>query len=342
MNLVKQILIFVKLLMLELINPYNYLFGVLSGILINLIQSFHILHYKPFIITFLLFVIFQTVNKYRNRYYNLLLKLPKLKKDPVFIIDSNGKIIQSTGKTKILFNKKKIETIEHIFEIKDVRLIFSRIEKLKDSNTTENFEIYSKFLQKWYFVNVKKISDYDVIMMWMFEINARKSLDYSLSSINEFFNYVKNNYNVDKNDKIISKIPMILLQEGYGAVYMATKDSYGILGGYIYKNSDDMFVKSEYIPLHEGKSLLNGNSNIKDKIFHAKKSDTESLKDFYNNNIYNNQLTNFLDIEINQYISYHSDDISIVCFNKDLGLFESDSQFLNTVVDIAHLVTNNI
>jgi hypothetical protein len=316
--------IFISEISNELLNPFNYLICIFVGILINLAQSKSLIQLVPYIIPLLVTITFQTIKNYRNRYHNLLIKLPEFNEDPVFVIDNIGNIIETTGKTKNLFNSKSIDKLEHIFENKDIRLIFSRLEKIKKSTNTETFEIYSEILQKWYLVNVKNFSDLNAILVWMFDINARKSLDYSISSISDFFNQV---YSNESKETIINKIPTILLQEGYGAIYMATKNSYGILGGFIHMNRDDMFIKSDYIPLHEGKSLLNRVKTIKGEIIHAKKSDVDM----------NNHLLEFLDFEIEEFLSYDHDELSIVCFNKDLGIFESDRKVLSIIIDIALL-----
>lgn len=331
MTIAKKCMTFINVIIDEIINPVNYLVSILAGIIINIVLKDSLIQFAPYSVTLLIIVLIQTIISYRNRYLNLLVKLPELNEDPVFVIDNSGNILESSGKTKRVFNDKKIQKLEHIFENKDIILIFSRIEKIKNSEKNETFEIYSYSLQKWFLVNVKKFSKVDAILVWMFDINSRKSLDYSISSISDFFSQVKNSYNNESKNKIIERIPTILLQEGYDAIFMATKDTYGILGGFIHMNKNDMFVKSDYIPLHEGKSLLNRVKTTKGEIIHAKRSDIDM----------NNHLLDFLDFEIEEFISYDHNELSVVCFNKDLGIFESDKKFLNIIIDIALLTIEN-
>jgi hypothetical protein len=77
-------------------------------------------------------------------------------------------------------------------------------------------------------------------------------MDVSLSAIRGFSREVINSINelVIKND-IYDRLALLILREGYQAVFITREDKEGILSGYVFKGKADDLAKSELIRVPE-------------------------------------------------------------------------------------------
>ena len=120
-----------------------------------------------------------------------------------------------------------------------------------DGPVADALELYSESIGKWYQVQTKIGVD-GHILIWLDEISSRKAMDSSLSAIRRFSHEVMNSINelVIKND-IYDRLALIILSEGYHAVFIAREDRAGNLSGYVFKGKHDDSVKSELIRVPE-------------------------------------------------------------------------------------------
>ena len=104
--------IYTRFVFLEALNPWIYLNARLIGTTICLLtQNYSIV---PYLVPLLVQVFTRASVKYRQRDINALVELPAQTDDPVFIMDEQGEIILSTGKTKQLLEAHAISNVRHL------------------------------------------------------------------------------------------------------------------------------------------------------------------------------------------------------------------------------------
>jgi serine phosphatase RsbU (regulator of sigma subunit) len=310
----KNTSVFLKFLGKELINPITYLIAFLIGATINALQGNGIFFsVVPYVVPLLVQGFAKASLKFKSKDIDILCQLPAERKDPAFVIDRQGCIIASEGNTKSFFKKNNITKIHDLFGDSDGKTILKAAEEFIADRESEPLELYSEIAGKWYQVQTK-IGAGDHILIWLDEISSRKAMDVSLSAIRGFSREVINSINelVIKND-IYDRLALLILREGYQAVFITREDKEGILCGYVFKGKADDLAKSELIQIPENSAA---------PIWESRKAACD---------IYGCVASN-----------YAEGDVSIIAFNKEGGIHKHDSSVINTVVNSARSITHLI
>jgi hypothetical protein len=263
------------------------------------------------------------------------------------VIDREGGIIASEGSTKVFFKKHNIAKINDLFGNSAGNTILKSAEALVADRESEPLELYSELADKWYQVQTK-IGAGNHLLIWLNEISSRKAMDVSLSAIRGFSREVINSINelVIKND-IYDRLALLILREGYQAVFITREDKEGILSGYVFKGKADDLAKSELIQVPENSRAPIWESrkaacDIYGCVASANKPETMTQEAFERTHPFDDRVKRFLDFAITNYINYAEGDVSIIAFNKEGGIRKHDSSVINTVVNSARSITHLI
>ncbi|MGD2185872.1 MAG: PP2C family protein-serine/threonine phosphatase [Desulfobacterales bacterium] len=344
----KNTSIFLKFLGKELINPITYFVAFFIGATINAFQGNDIFFSAvPYVVPLFVQAFAKASLKFKSKDIDILCQLPAERKDPAFVIDRKGRIIASEGNTKTFFKKNHIEKIHDLFGKPEGDGILAAAENIKADRETEALELYSGTAGKWYQVQAK-IGIGDHILIWLDEISSRKAMDLSLSAIRGFSREVINSINdlAVKND-IYDRLALLILREGYQAVFITREDKQGNLSGYVFKGSSDNLVKSELIQVPEHSSApiwasRKAECDIYGCVASANKPATMTQEEFERTHPFDERVKAFLGFAITNYINYAEGDVSIIAFNKKNGINKFDSSVINTVVNSARSVTHLI
>ena len=344
----KNTLVFLKFLGKELINPITYLIAFLIGATINAFQGSGIFFSAvPYVVPLLVQGFAKASLKFKSKDIDILCQLPAERKDPAFVIDREGLIIASEGNTKSFFKKNNIAKIHDLFGDSDAKTILKAAEEFIADRESEPLELYSEIADKWYQVQTK-IGAGDHLLIWLDEISSRKAMDVSLSSIRGFSREIINSINelVVKND-IYDRLALLILREGYQAVFITREDRQGILSGYTFKGKPDDLVKSELIQVPENSAAPIWKSrmaacDIYGCVASANKPETMPQEEFERTHPFDERVKQFLGFAITNYINYAEGDVSIIAFNKEGGINKFDSSVINTVVNSARSITHLI
>ena len=344
----KNTLVFLKFLGKELINPITYLIAFLIGATINAFQGSGIFFSAvPYVVPLLVQGFAKASLKFKSKDIDILCQLPAERKDPAFVIDREGRIIASEGNTKSFFKKNNIAKIHDLFGDSDAKTILKAAEEFIADRESEPLELYSEIADKWYQVQTK-IGAGDHLLIWLDEISSRKAMDVSLSSIRGFSREIINSINelVVKND-IYDRLALLILREGYQAVFITREDRQGILSGYTFKGKPDDLVKSELIQVPENSAAPIWKSRMAECdiygcVASANKPETMPQEEFEKMHPFDERVKQFLGFAITNYINYAEGDVSIIAFNKEGGIKKFDSSVINTVVNSARSITHLI
>lgn len=171
----------------EWARPINYITALIVGLLINFLQSREpFTSVVPFVIPMLVQSFARAGVRYKNRFSEILLLLPEERSDPAFVMNKNGQIIASAGKTQSYFKKNNIHSIFDIFKKDDLFALFIAVDGTRGTHHVESLELHSSPANKWYLVQVKAVSEKPQVLVWLQDITKRKMLDLRLSVIRGF------------------------------------------------------------------------------------------------------------------------------------------------------------
>ncbi len=180
-----NMLIYLKYVVRELINPLNYLMALAIGIIINYFQGVGLfVSAVPFIVPIIVQSLSKASVKYKNRGQALLVRLPMEKKDPAFVINRTGDIIASEGLTKDFFNNHRIDNISELFE--DNPELMAEIKAFSCTSEIYNAELYATKADKYYEVYIKADTFSNYLLVWLEEVTIRVKAQTECESIAMF------------------------------------------------------------------------------------------------------------------------------------------------------------
>ncbi len=341
-----RILVYLKFLSKELINPISYLIAFLIGATINTLQGNGILFSAvPYAVPLFVQSFAKASIKFKNKEMDILCQLPAERQDPVFVIAKDGRIAATAGNTKILFEKNNIKRIHDLFGTSESETILKATAEIRAEGETEPLELYSKITNKWYQTKIK-IGAGGHLLIWLDEISSRKAMDVSLSAIRGFSREVIDSINelAVKND-IYDRLALLILRGGYQGVFITREDNEGNLSGYAFRGKPDDLIKSELIQVPENSSApiwasRKAECDINGCVAFANKPESVSQAEFEKAHPFDERVKAFLGFAITNYINYAEGDVSIIAFNKKDGIKKFDTDVINTVVNTARSVTH--
>ncbi len=343
-----RILLFIRYLAKELINPITYLVAFLIGATINTLQGNGIwFSAVPYIVPLFVQGFAKASIKFKNKEMDILCQLPAERQDPVFVIEKKGGVVATAGNTKRLFKRHRIKNIHDLFKKTEAETILKATEEIRERWQTEPLELKSDITGKWYQIKTK-IGEGDHVLIWLDEISSRKAMDISLTAIRGFSREVINSINeLTKKNDIYDRLALLILKEGYQGVFITREDKDGNLAGYVFKGNSNELVKSEYIQVPEASAApiwasRKAECDIYGCVATATRSADMSQADFEKAHPFDIRVKTFLGFAITNYINYAEGDVSIIAFNKRDGIKKFDTDVINTVVNTARSVTHLI
>lgn len=317
-----------KFIFKELIAPLNYILSFIVGAIINTIISMNpFANITPFIVPIFVQSISKGMVHFKNRKKDALLLLPKERIDPAFLVDLSGNIISAIGNTQKLFKKHKVKNIKDFVSISD------GFPKVVDE------EVYSELVSKWYSVTVKHIDNN--CLVWLTDITQRVCLDMKLEKQSVFNNEIINSIDdlVYRND-VYERLAELILTDGYEGVFLAKLADENVLRGHVYKSKDGIFEQSDVIHIDYESSAPVTLSRQKNKIVTDSVENYRDVVEFENANPFHEDVKEFMDADIKNFINYHRGDISIIAFNKRDNITSYDLRAMESVVDGTRVVSS--
>lgn len=322
----------------EWINPVNYITSLIIGILINILEGeVNLLTPLIILVPLVVEVFSKSIVNYLNREKSRLMMLPGERENPTFLMDGDGDIMITTGRTQKLFNQFDVLNIRHFLNLESCDRIFDIIQK--NENKPQPIECYSDKTEQWYKVLLKKIKRENEYLVWFDDITERKRLVYRLNSIRAFSTEVFSNIkNIVNHNDTYERLANLILSEGYHGVLIAEMQGADILAGRVYKKKYGNLLISEHLEIAKDSSSPIWSSRRIEEVVSADYRDYSSSKEFMMAHPFDGKVQEFLNFPVINYVNYHQDKISIIAFNKDMYLTLYDKFSMETMVNTAMTV----
>lgn len=321
----------------EFISPLNYFMALLIGVTINYFQGIGIFASPvPFIVPVIVQAFSKSSVKFGNRNMKLLVRLPSEKKDPAFVINPEGEIIASEGKTKDFFGKHGFKSIYDFFKKEDVTFLSDVIDKSCQSSGYHHSELYAEQLNKWYSIHFKRDTYSNNLLVWFDDISMRKKLDKKIATLRDFSKQILFELHSPQGaDTSLDKLASFVLDEGYRGIFIACKDNDENLAGHVYKMPLNKVVKSEKIVIDKNSDAPIWNSRRDFGVVSDNIGNYNSQEEFEKTRPFDVRVKEFLGFKISNFINYHEDDVSVIIFNNANEISQNDLIFMETIVSSA-------
>ena len=316
----------------ELISPTNYLLAFIVGLIIGFSQNISVfISPIPFIVPLFVQVFSKSIVKFQHRKKERLMQLPDKRADPAFLMNKDGRILESTGNTFKLFKENNINTIFKFFGHPDD----CSLEKLNVKSC------YSPVTEKWYSIKISQPDDCGDLLVWFTDISTRIEYDKNLKSIREFNNQIIDSLDelVIDNDIYMRLAGLIFNYNYTSIVIMEVKDD--IFEGYRFRKFESGMIISEPFNISVDSLAPVLLSRRISKVISAKSSDYNSQREFETAYPFDNGVKKFIGDSISNFINYHSGSLSIIAFNKIGEITKDDNLSMEAFVDTA-MVTHSL
>lgn len=342
MNAVKKLIHFLDFAGREFTRPINYIMAFIIGAVINIGMGHDIFtSFVPYAVPILVQAFSKASVNYRNRDMDLLLALPRERKDPAFVMDKSGLIIASTGNSTEFFKRHKIKSLDYLFDDKDVTAVLQTVNKDgEELPAVETFELYSDLLHVWYQVQLKVDHKLNHVLVWLEEITQRKELDQRLSLVRLFSGEIMTSIkDVAKENDIYDRLATLILQDGYRGVFLAREIQSGDMAGLVSKTEDGMLVKSGLIEIPKSSLAPVLDSRKLNRVVSVSKRKSESQEEFDKAHPLDARVREFLGFPIENFVNYHEADVSVIAFNRENGIRRQDLSVMETMVNTVRSTT---
>ncbi len=312
--------------------------GVIGTIICFLSSNYSVV---PFIVPLFVQILVKANVRFRQRHRDALVELPSQKEDPVFIMDTTGRVILSVGKTHDLFKQYGIQNIKEFISEEAFEKIISSTSPLTKT-APYTVEVFSNRTQKWYEVKANATATGMVygdnstkVLVWFQDISLRQIYYLRLKDLLRYSDSLMSPQDQEgATPGSEQKHLAIYLLKEYEAVFIARADRNNNLDGYAFKVIDHKIEKSSPIQIHSQSTAPINLSRQKARIISGNSSGYRSREEFFKAHSFDPQVLDFIDLPIRNFITYNKADVSIIAFNFRSAITVHEREFFKVVVNI--------
>ncbi len=333
---------FRRCVLAELKEPSVYFLSIIIGCGINLLSGS--LHLAPFYVPLFVQVLSKASVHFNSRFDNQLLELPLQRKDPAFVMDSGGDIIILPEKFRDIFDSSSITSIKDLVDPRTAGLILGKFPAGSDEPADISMEAYSETLGKWYLVHARRSPGENsirsgAILVWLQDVTPLKHFDQSMASLLNFTGGIVSELeSIVKRNDIYDRLADFVIHSGWGGAMITRKEKEGGLSGRVFKLNEDNKISSKRITFDKNSSAPVFLSRKTDKVVSDDVSNYDSRDTFESRYPFDPRVKSFIGEDIDNFINYHQDDISIIVFNKEGGSSFYERRFMETLVDMSRTI----
>jgi response regulator RpfG family c-di-GMP phosphodiesterase len=332
---------YLHLIFQEIKNIWTYLIALIVGLLIFFFSEN--LSWVNFMVPFFVQVIAKSIVRFKSRDLNLLVELPAQRDDPSFIMDHEGRIVLSAGKTKALFESLDIKYIQQFIGKKGFDAIRINIDPTCLEAITVPVEIYSSKTRKWYEAKAKPMFLYcgkpmGKYLVWFQDISFRKEYDLQQKELLQYTGaLVSRLRELVKKDNALENIATFILNN-YQAVFIIKKDEEKQFIGFVFKLKNNKIERSAPIILPESSLAPVFQSRVQSRIVTDDITRYASEGIFQSKYHFDRQVLKFIDSPVQNFINYHQGDISIIVFNSHKKVTIYEKQFMEVLLNLSQSI----
>lgn len=319
-------------------TPQVYVNAALVGFFVCYLTA----HYTPipFIVPLFVQILVRSNVKYRQRHQRALVELPAQTEDPAFIMDMDGDVILSIGKTKQIFERYGIENIKQFIRKSDfdniIKIAFKRHQPGDTSNQIESFSNHSL---KWYEIKAEvtgmRYGDRSQkILVWFQDITQRKIYQLRLKDLLRYSDSLMTSLMQPMEPVMEYELLAVFLLKEYEAAFITRTDDQNNLKGYAFKTHEEKVVQSDLItvPHHSLAPIVI--SRKEKRVLFDEAGAYESAEQFLKRNPFEPVVLDFIGRPVRNFITYNEADFSIIAFNFRSGITAYEKEFFEILVNI--------
>ena len=326
----------------ELRNPMVYLSSLSIGLLVTwLMQTPSMI---PFLVSWVVLVVANAILKFRNSDIETLLLLPAHREDPAFIMDLEGKVVLSAGKTDRLFKKESINNIKDIIGADGFDRIIHTLDPSCTDPETRSIDIYSDRLQNWYKIKFKPIvsrcgSLPEKLLVWFSEVTAQRESQMRQHDLLNYTGSLMSNVQMLAREKSTYDHLAAYILHNYEGVLITRNDPDGNLSGYAFKQNGEV-KRSENIVIANDSYSPVFLSRHKATVIADDIRNYSSASAFDQKYLFDERVRSFLDVPIRNFINYHAGDMSIIAFNSVRSLTDQENIFIEVLLNTTRAIVS--
>jgi HD-GYP domain-containing protein (c-di-GMP phosphodiesterase class II) len=295
-----------------------------------------------FLIPFVVQTSAQAIVRLKNRDADTLLLLPGQREDPAFIMDPNGNIVTTTGKTEKLFKKKSIGNISDLIEADGFDHLINKLDYRCPDPEIRSIDIYSKALQNWYEIKFKPIVSHcgqlpEKLLVWFNEVTYQKETELRQRDLMHYTDSLITNIKTLAKEMSTYDHLADFILNNYQGVLITRIDPDGNLDGYVFKRNGEL-LQSEAIVITSDSYAPVFLSRRETKVISDDIRNYPRAKIFDEKYIFDKRVRSFLDMPIRNFINYHAGDVSIIAFNSVRTLTDQENIFIEVLLNTTRAI----
>ena len=326
----------------ELRNPLIYLTSALIGL--PAIWMMNAPSIIPFLLPFMVQLLANAILGFINRDVDNLLLLPGQREDPAFIMDHDGKVVISAGKTAELFKTNAINRITDLIENGDFHRLIKKMDHSCINPETRSIDIYSGRLHNWYQVKFKPIVSHcgilpEKLLVWFSEMTTQREAELRQHDLLHYTNSLMSDVKTLARKQSTYDHLATFILNNYEGVFIARIDPEGNLSGYVFKRNGELrrseaigIANDSYAPILLSRRAA---TVISDDI-----RNYPSAHSFDKKYMFDERVRSFLNIPIRNFINYHAGDVSIIAFNSIRTLTVQENIFIEVLLNTTRAIVS--
>jgi HD-GYP domain-containing protein (c-di-GMP phosphodiesterase class II) len=356
--------VYLRYLAHEFLGPVNYLIAIGIGLLILTLQgSSPFASIVPYLVPIFVQAFSKSYVKFSSRHKEMLLSLPARRRDPVFLMNPDGSILLSSGKTHENFEERGIQSIGDLLDKEGKARVMHCLDE--GSEECGPVECYSPPFNKWYKIKTGKSERGRIFLVWLEDITSRLQLNEKLSKIRDFSDdLIRDLSDLIEEDTSFSKLAGLMIDLGYEGVFIARIYDSG-LEGLAYRQgkrpgyneyiepdissdgiagSIDMEISAP-IKISKESNAPIWLSRRKERLSYDEVGAGGSFGNIYTQEEFrrayhfDERVIQFIGSSIRNFINYHEGDISIIAFNLNRSIESEDLLAMEVIVNSARSVS---
>jgi HD-GYP domain-containing protein (c-di-GMP phosphodiesterase class II) len=324
----------------ELRNPAIYLTSALIGLLaIWMMNAPSII---PFLIPFIVQTAAHAILRFKNRDVDTLLLLPGQREDPTFIINLDGNIVVSAGKTEQLFKKISITNMIDLIGADAFDRLINQLDHSCIDPETRSIDIYSGRLENWYEIKFKPIVSCcgrlpEKLLIWFTKVTAQREAELRQRDLLHYTDSLISDIKTLARKKSTYDHLAAYILNNYEGVLITRNDPDGNLSGYMFKGNGEVrrseaivIAGDSYAPVFLSRREA---TVISDDIRNY--PSTSAFDKKYN---FDERVQSFLDVPIRNFINYHAGDVSIIAFNSVRAINFQENIFIEILLNTTRAI----
>jgi HD-GYP domain-containing protein (c-di-GMP phosphodiesterase class II) len=329
-----------RVILREMVNIKIFLTAFIIGVIINWTTMGHAFSsWIPFAVPVIVQIFSRTLMRIQYRAKDQLLYLPAQRKDPAFVMNRQGKILYSDGLTRKRFRKEKIRTLQDFTDQKCLNMILHEIDRPESERNPVEYRHPDD--QKWYLIDYSlNPDDAHLILVWFQDISGTKVVLDHLVGVQKFSQEVQSRLDdIVDSHQTWGELANLILGDSFRAVFVSERDHDGYLGQ-VFKSEKGRLIHSPYLRIDARSKVPLLASREQKKVVSGRRDDFADQDEFFSSFPFHPNVQEFIDEPIRNFINFHTQDLSIIAFNRPGMIGPLEEMAMEILVNTAWSIRN--